>query len=314
MIERLLSELRQRGVRIRSDGDRVLCDAPPNVMTPELMEKIREHKEQIIELLNNETTAAKAADVISAISRTSEIPLSFAQESLWFLDQLKSDSASYNIPIKLRLVGEIDAELLRRSLTEIVRRHEILRTCFRTLAGRPIQVITAPPILSVPVIDLTKVPEEARDEEANRLCREQAERPFALDRDLMLRAALFKLEKEKYILLLNLHHIASDAWSLDILLRELGTIYEAFSKGRPSPLKELPVQYADFAAWQRGRLTGEVYARQLQYWKRQMDGALPLLDLPTEWPRPLVQTFRGAVEIDFDTDRVDDCTQGLEPA
>ena len=121
----------------------------------------------------------------------------------------------------------------------------------------------------------------------------------------MLRAVLFKLEKEKYILLLNMHHIAADAWSLEILLRELGTLYAAFSKGRPSPLQELPVQYADFAVWQRERLTGEVLARQLKYWKRQLDGAPPVLDLPTDWPRPPVQTFRGSVET-----RQDSCFAG----
>ena len=298
MVERLLSELRQQGVRIRSDGDRVVCDAPPNVMTPELIEQLREHKEQIIEFLNQEPGAAKADDefVIPTISRTMEIPLSFAQESLWFLDQLNSDTASYNIPIKLRLLGEVDQDVLRRSLNEIVRRHEILRTCFRTLAGRPIQVIAAPPTLSVPIVDLTEVPTETREEEAARLCREQAERPFVLDRDLMLRAILFRLEKDKHILFLNLHHIASDAWSLEILFRELGTLYEAFSKGHPSPLKELPVQYADFAAWQRGRLTEETLAHQLKYWRRQLDGAPPILDLPTEWPRPPVQTFHGSIE------------------
>jgi amino acid adenylation domain-containing protein len=298
MVERLLSELRQQGVRIRSDGDRVVCDAPPNVMTPELIEQLREHKEQIIEFLNQEPGKAKADDefVVPTISRTMEIPLSFAQESLWFLDQLNSDTASYNIPIKLRLLGEVDQDVLRRSLNEIVRRHEILRTCFRTLAGRPIQVIAAPPTLSVPIVDLTEVPTETREEEAARLCREQAERPFVLDRDLMLRAILFRLEKDKHILFLNLHHIASDAWSLEILFRELGTLYEAFSKGHPSPLKELPVQYADFAAWQRGRLTEKTLAHQLKYWRRQLDGAPPILDLPTEWPRPPVQTFHGSIE------------------
>jgi hypothetical protein len=117
-----------------------------------------------------------------------------------------------------------------------------------------------------------------------------------LDRELMLRAALFRLETEKHILFLNLHHIASDAWSIDLLLRELATLYEAFSKGRPSPLQELAVQYADFAVWQRESLTGEVLAHQLEYWRRQLDGAPPVLDLPTEKPRPPVQSFRGAVE------------------
>ena len=230
---------------------------------------------------------------IPVVSRTTEIPLSFAQESLWFLDQLKSDTASYNIPIKLRIPGEVDEDVLRRSLSEIVRRHEILRTASEQWLADQFRSLQQPPTLSIPVVDLTEVPKETREEEADRLCREQAERPFALDRDLMLRAVLFRLEKDKHILLLNLHHIASDAWSLEILLRELGTLYEAFSNGRPSPLQELPVQYADFAVWQRERLTGEVYARQLKYWKRQLDGAPPVLDLPTEWPRPPVQTFRG---------------------
>jgi len=298
MIERLVSELRKQGVRIRSDGDRVVCDAPPHIITPELREQLREHKDQIIEFLNNEVVAAKGDDelAIPTIPRTTEIPLSFAQESLWFLAQLKSASASYNIPIKLRLLGEVDGDILRRSLTEIVRRHEILRTCYRTVAGRPIQVIAAPEPFSLPIVDLLAIPEEAREAEVARLCGEEAQRPFALDHDLMLRAVLYRFEKTKHILFLNIHHIASDAWSLEIFLREFGTLYEAFSQGRSSPLGELPVQYADFAAWQRKRLTDDIYARQLEYWRRQLEGAVPLLDLPTERPRPPVQTFRGSVE------------------
>jgi amino acid adenylation domain-containing protein len=298
MIERLLSELRQQGVRIRSDGDQVHCDAPPNVMTPELVDQLREHKAQIIEFLSKETVGANVKDFegIPVVSRTKLIPLSFAQESLWFLDQLKSDTASYNIPIKLQLPGVVDEEILRRSLTEIVRRHEILRTCVRTVAGRPIQAISPATTFSIPVVDLTDLPKESREEEAHRQCEEHAKRPFALDRDWMLRVVLFRLERDRHILLLNLHHIASDAWSLEILLHELRTLYEAYSKGQPSPFEELPVQYADFAVWQRERLTADVYARQLKYWKRQLDDAPPVLELPTEWPRPPVQTFRGAVE------------------
>jgi amino acid adenylation domain-containing protein len=298
MIERLLSELRQQGVRIRSDGDQVHCDAPPNVMTPELVEQLREHKAQIIEFLSKETVGADIEDLdaIPVVSRANPIPLSFGQESLWFLDQLKSDTASYNIPIKLQFPGELDEEILRRSLTEIVRRHEILRTCIRTVAGRPVQIISPATTLSFPVVDLTDLPPETREEEANRQCAEHAKRPFTLDRDWMLRVILFRLERDRHILLLNLHHIASDAWSLDILLYELRTLYEAYSKGQPSPLEDLPVQYADFAVWQRERLTAEVYARQLKYWKCQLDDVPPVLELPTEWTRPAVQTFRGAVE------------------
>jgi len=234
---------------------------------------------------------------IAAISRDVEIPLTFEQESLWFLDQLSPGTATYNIPIRVRLLSEIDQDVLRRSLNEIVQRHEILRTCFRTTAGRPIQVIGAPPKLSLPLVDLTDLPEQERERQADRLCQEQAERAFVLDRDLMLRAVLYRLEKEKYILLLNLHHIAADAWSIDILFRELGALYGAFLKGQPSPLQELPFQYADFAVWQRGRLSGEMLAGQLAYWKHQLAGAPPMLDMPTEWARPPIQTFRGSVEM-----------------
>ena len=298
MSEQLILKLRQQGVRIRSEGDRIVFDAPPGVVTPELAKQLRENKDQIMEFLSEESAAAAPEYdfVIPVISRELPIPLSFAQESLWFLDQVTPDTASYNIPLRLRISSEIDQDALRQSLNEIVRRHEILRTCFQTVVGRPIQKIGPPSPLWIPFMDLTCVPKELREEQADRLCREHAARPFVLDRDSMFRVVLFKLEKENYILLLNLHHIASDAWSIEILLGELAALYDAYSKGRPSPLQELPVQYADYAAWQRSELTGEVISRQLNYWRRRLDGALPLLDLPTEWPRPAVQTFRGSVE------------------
>lgn len=297
MIEGLLSKLRQQGVRIRLEGDRIHCDAPSGVMAPELMKELQEHKDQIIEFLKKDVGTTEHDFVIPTISREIEIPLSFAQESLWFLDQVTPHSASYNIPVKLRISGKIDENALRRSVNEIVRRHEILRTCFKTVAGRPIQTIGPPPTLPIPLVDLSSIPEELGEEQADRLCREQAECPFRLDRDLMLRVTLFKLENEKYILFLNFHHIACDAWSVGTLLSELATLYDTYSKGNPSPLQELPVQYADYASWQRNRLTGTVLEHQLNYWRRQRDGAPPLLDLPTDCARPPVQTFRGSVEV-----------------
>ena len=297
MIERLIFELRRQGVRIRLDGDRIHCDAPSGVMTPELTEQLRERKERIIEFLRKEMAASEPNQgvVVPTASRGGDIHLSFQQESLWFLDQLSPGSATYNIPLRLHLWGKIDEDVLRRSLNEIVNRHEILRTRFRTSAGRPIQVIGTAPILSVPFEDLTHRPEGVRETEADALCRDQAMRPFVLDQDLMLRATLIKLDAEKYILFVNLHHIACDAWSIGIVLRELGILYEAFSNGRPSPLQELALQYADFAAWQRKALSGEVIAHQLKYWKNQLAGAPPILAMPTEFSRPPVQTFRGSV-------------------
>ena len=220
MIERLVSDLRRQGGRIRLKGDRIVCDAPSGVMTENLMEQLREHKDEIVELLSKEAAAAREF-VIPSVSRTTEIPLSFAQESLWFLDQVNPGTATYNIPVRLRISGKVDEHVLRRSLEEITRRHEILRTSFRLKGGRPIQIIEASPTLSVPLVDLTDVPEEVREERVDRLCREEAERPFVLERDLMLRATLLRIEIEKHILLLTVHHIASDAWSIELLLREL---------------------------------------------------------------------------------------------
>ena len=222
--------------------------------------------------------------------------LSFAQEQLWFLDQLESKSAVYNIPIMLALAGALDASVLRDSLQEVVRRHETLRTRFETVEGHPMQVITPACSLEMPVIDLSELPGDEREAEVNRLCREEAQRPFDLERDAMLRARLFRLEPRQHVLFLNLHHIAADGWSISVLLRELGTIYEAFCIGRPSPLPELPIQYSDFVVWQRDWLRGAVREKQLGFWKKRLAGAPALLELPTDRPRPSMQSHRGAEE------------------
>ena len=169
-----------------------------------------------------------------------------------------------------------------------------LRTRFETVAGRPVQVIEPVTSVEMPFIDLSAEPQ--REAEVMRLCREEARRPFDLGRDLMLRARLFRLEPGRHALFLNLHHIAADGWSVGVLLRELGSLYEAFCKGQASPLAELPIQYADFAAWQRDWLQGEVLEKQLGYWRTQLAGAPALLELPTDRSRPARQSYRGATE------------------
>jgi amino acid adenylation domain-containing protein len=221
------------------------------------------------------------------------VPLSFAQERLWFLDQLDGASPTYNIPAALRLTGRLDAAVLDRVLTEIVRRHAALRTRFSSVNGRPVQVIEPPAPFPVPRVDLSGLAPERAELEARRLAVLEAACSFDLTRGSLLRAVLLRLGGEDHAVLFNLHHIVGDGWSMGVLTRELAVLHEAFSAGRPSPLPELPVQYADYARWQRAWLRGEVLAEHLAWWRERLAGA-PVLQLPTDRPRPPVQTFRGA--------------------
>jgi len=225
--------------------------------------------------------------------RAGDPPLSFAQQRLWLIDQLDPGSAAYNMPLALRLTGEIDPGLLRRVFTEIVRRHEALRTTFAVQAGAPVQVIAAEMRLELPLLDLTVLPEAEREAQAWACLREDARQPFDLRTGPLLRLLLLRLAGSEHVLLLNMHHIVSDGWSMGVLLREVAALYPAFAEGRPSPLPELPLQYADFAVWQREWLRGAVLEEQLDYWKRRLAGAPRVLELPTDRPRPAVQTFRG---------------------
>ncbi|HEX4961001.1 MAG TPA: amino acid adenylation domain-containing protein, partial [Thermoanaerobaculia bacterium] len=227
--------------------------------------------------------------------REGDLPLSFAQERLWFLDQLQPDSAAYNVPAAVRLTGRLDVPALAASLHEIVRRHESLRTSFAVRSGRPVQVIETSFELLLPVIDLSSLESGRREVEARSLTAAEALRPFDLRRAPVLRALLVRLTGEEHGLLLTLHHIASDGWSTGVLVREMVTLYRAFSQGEPSPLPELPVQYADFALWQRGWLQGEALEAQLAYWRGVLTGA-PVLQLATDRTRTALQGYRGADE------------------
>ncbi|MEA2694874.1 MAG: hypothetical protein QOJ16_4261, partial [Acidobacteriota bacterium] len=228
------------------------------------------------------------------------IPLSFAQERLWFLDRLEPGSAAYNVPTALRLTGRLDTAGLAASLDEIARRHAVLRTTFRMVDGAPVQVI-APPAgtgLPLPRVDLAALPATPREAEARRLAGEEAARPFDLARGPLVRAALLRLTSgagEEHVALFTLHHIVADGWSMGVLIRELAALYPARRAGETSPLPPLPVQYADFAVWQRQRLAGPRLDEQAGYWRRALTGA-PVLDLPADRPRPLLPDPRGAVQ------------------
>ncbi|HEY0513939.1 MAG TPA: non-ribosomal peptide synthase/polyketide synthase, partial [Thermoanaerobaculia bacterium] len=229
-----------------------------------------------------------------ATARERALPLSFAQTRLWFLDRLQPGSSVYNLPLACRLRGRLKPGALVAALSEIVRRHEALRTRFLEEPEGPVQVIEPAGVFALPRADLGSVPEPARGNEAARLMAEEALRPFDLERGPLFRTLLVRVEEDEWALMLAMHHIVSDGWSMDVLLRELAVLYEAFAAGRPSPLPELPMQYADFAVWQRRWLSGETLSRQLDYWRHELAGAPSGLDLPTDFLRPAVQTFNGA--------------------
>jgi amino acid adenylation domain-containing protein len=235
------------------------------------------------------------APSIAPVSRDVALPLSFAQQRLWFLDQLEPGNPIYNLPSALRLRGALDVEALRRTLNEIVRRHESLHTVFREEQGEVVQVILPEQSVELPVLNLTGLPETEREREAERLARAEAQNGFNLSRGPLLRATLLQLTTEEHLLLFTMHHIISDGWSSGVLVREVAALYEAYAQDRESPLPELPVQYADYAVWQREWLQGEVLAKQLAYWKKQLEGSPALLEFPTDRPRPSALTFRGAV-------------------
>ncbi|MGD2146471.1 MAG: amino acid adenylation domain-containing protein [Anaerolineae bacterium] len=224
----------------------------------------------------------------------SACPLSFAQERLWFLDQFEPGSGLYNLPMVRRLRGMLDVHALERSLNEIVRRHASLRTTFPDVDGQPVQAVSPSLTIVLPVVDLGEVPRGEGEARARQLAADEVQRPFDLAGGPLVRALLLRLGDDDHVLAVTLHHIVSDGWSMGILSRELSVLYRAFCRGRPSPLPELPIQYADYAVWQREWMQGEVLEEQLAYWRQQLAGARGVLELPTDYARPAVQSYRGA--------------------
>ncbi|HEV2704610.1 MAG TPA: amino acid adenylation domain-containing protein [Pyrinomonadaceae bacterium] len=290
----LLSLLRGRGVSLWLEGESLRYSAPKGAFTSELRAQVAERKAEIIEFLRRAASAESNATgaPIKRASRAGALPLSFAQQRLWFLDQLAPGNPFYNISLNVPLRFPVSVTVLERCLDELVRRHESLRTSFAVRDGQPVQVIAERVSVSLPVVDLTTLPPHEAEEEAHRRAEEEARRPFDLTRVPLMRATLLKLRATDFRLLLTMHHIVSDGWSMGIFFRELSTLYTAFLAGRPSPLAELPIQYADFAVWQRDWLKGEALAAQLDYWRRQL-ADLPALLLPTDRTRPAIQMFRG---------------------
>ena len=228
-------------------------------------------------------------------ARPERLRLSYAQQRLWFLDQLEGTSTEYNMPLALRLKGELDRGALEKTINTIVERHESLRTHFAMVEGEPVQVIERELRIAVPLEDLSGKEEEEREERVKAAMREEASKPFDLSRGPVVRMSLLKLGEQEHILLRTMHHIVSDGWSQGVFNREFMVLYEAFREGRESPLKELGVQYADFAMWQREWLEGGALDEGLKYWKEKLEGIPEELELPRDHARPAVQTFGAEV-------------------
>ena len=291
-----LLHLRSLGVKLWLEGEAVKFSAPKGALTPELKDELKARKEAIRSFL---VEAARMVDdapreAIPIIPRGAPLPLSFGQERLWFLEQLEPGGAAYALPAALRLDGPLAPDALQRALEEIVRRHETLRTTFSSIEGRPVAIVHERVTVPLPITDLSDLPADEREIAMRREVVAESRRSFDLAKGPLVRARLLRLAPEEHVLVSATHHIVSDGWSSNVFARELGVLYDAIAADRPSPLVDLAVQYADFAAWQRAILGGAALDRQLTYWKKRLAGAPAAIDLPTDRPRPPVPSFVGS--------------------
>ena len=274
-------------------------ESSSNIPIASALDNLTPEQRAIMQLwLKKEISSAKAPKAESPLTikkaaRDKPIPLSFAQRRLWFLEQLEAVEAVYNLPLKLHLSGRLDIAAVKQTLAEIVRRHEILRTTFDVIDGEPAQIIAPEGKIDLAIVDFSAHSPDERTDQTSRFTREEARRPFDLSKGPLLRATLIRLSDEEHVVLLTMHHIISDGWSMSVLMKEMVTLYEAFSTRKASSLAELPVQYADYAIWQRSESRAAVLEEQLSYWKQRLAGS-SILELPLDYTRPRVQTFNGA--------------------
>jgi amino acid adenylation domain-containing protein/non-ribosomal peptide synthase protein (TIGR01720 family) len=293
-IAELIADLNNLDIKLWMEGDRLRCNAPKDKLTPVIKAELAERKAEILAFINNANNSNYSPAIIQALPRSENLALSFAQQRLWFIGQFESGSSLYNLPTALRVKGELNVPILCQTLNEIVQRHESLRTSFVSVENQPVQVITPSLNITLPIVDLQGLSAAKKEAEVLRLIANEVQQPFNLAQAPLLRSTLLRLSGVEHIVMFTMHHIISDGWSMEILTKELAVVYEAFCNGQISPLPELPIQYADFAAWQRQWLTGAVLESQLDYWQKQLAGAPELLELPLDYPRPAVQSFQGA--------------------
>ena len=261
-------------------------------------EKLSPERRALLELLLESKQARNpATQGIAKRKQENNCPLSFAQERLWFLDQLEPGSPFYNVASALRLKGDLNVRALEFSIGETLRRHEVLRTTFPVMNKEPVQCISPATPFKLPLVDLWALDLVGKEIEVRRLAIEEEQRPFDLAKGPLLRAQLLLLDANDHLLLFTLHHILTDGWSTSLFMKEVAALYKAHLDGLPSPLPELPIQYADYAVWQREKSQTEALDLQVAYWKKQLGGKLPVLDLPSDRRRPSLQTYAGATHV-----------------
>ncbi len=289
-VAEFLSYLNSLDIKLWLEEEKLKYQAPQGAMTPEIKQEIGTRKPEILTFLRSATTPSKPLEsVINSVARTEDLPLSFAQQRMWFLYQMDRQNPAYNEALTIRLTGRLNIDILEQTINAIIQRHESLRTTFPMVEGKPIQKIAPSLKIKLLVVNLKDIPQEQIDKQII----EELQKPFDLTQSPLLRCTLFDLGYENYILVNVFHHIIIDGWSKGILFKELSEFYQAFLSNSTVDLPELPIQYADFAVWQRQWLQGEILENQLNYWKKQLTGAPPLLELPTDKPRPATANFRG---------------------
>jgi len=284
----LLSELNNLHIKLWVEEGKLHCQSPKGSLTTDLRRQLTERKAEIIQLLQRQESIPRR-------SRDTSLPLSFAQQRFWFLNQLEATSAAYHLTNVWRLNGPFNRAALEASLTDIVQRHESLRTTIlQSSDGIPCQVVQPAFNPLNDFIDLQTYSAAEQNIKLEQLADQALARPFNLETGPLLRVSLIQLSPEDHLLMITLHHIITDGWSLRIFIRELSIIYQAWLQGKPSPLPALSIQYGDYAAWQRQWLQGEVLQQQVDYWHQQLAGVPALLELPTDKPRPAQQSYHGA--------------------
>ncbi|CBL45097.1 Non-ribosomal peptide synthase [gamma proteobacterium HdN1] len=300
----LISRLGAAGIKLWLEDDQLKFKAPKGALTAELKDALVAAKAQVIEFLKQTRRGGGGSeDRIPSTDRSEAMPLSFAQQRLWFVEQLAPGNSTFHIPSALYLKGILDVRALHQAFNAILERHEALRTVYETLADEPRQRVLPAGELHIPFVDLSDLSAERQRIEAKRLAEVAIRAPFDLARGPMIRAQLFRLDDHLHSLVVVMHHIASDGWSMDVFVREMALLYAAFRQGNPSPLPPLEIQYGDFSVWQRGWLQGENLDRQLNYWRTTLANCPEQLKLPFDRPRPALQTSHGAalpVSIDKD--------------
>ena len=290
-----LSHLRGLDIHLTVQDERLACSAPKGILNAELTAELKARKPEILEFLRTTTHSSVSNTPIVPVHRDGQITPSLAQQRLWFLEQFDQDSTAYNMPFGIRFRGALDRDALRRGFQEVIRRHEILRTRLINVDGVPKGFLQPASDWNIDVRSLLATPAHQREDELKRIVAEEVRRKFDLTRDVLARACLVELGAEDHALIVTIHHIAADGQSVAIFTSELTHLYDAFQRGKASPLPDLPLQYSDYADWHRQLVDNGVFESELLYWRKQLGGPLLVTELPTDRPRHATMTYRGAV-------------------